>query len=69
MLRMELPGKRKRGGKKRFMDMVKEDMAEVEVTGRIQLIETTGKGKSAVATPDGKSRNKKKKENWSETTN
>ena len=49
--------------------MVKEDMAEVEVTGRIQLIETTGEGKSAVATPDGKSRNKKKKENWSETTN
>ena len=27
---------------------------------RIQLIETTGEGKSAVATPDGKSRKKKK---------
>ena len=27
---MELPGKRKRG---RFMDVVKEDMAEVEETG------------------------------------
>ena len=31
MLRMELPGKRKRGRpKRRFMDVVKEDMAEVE---------------------------------------
>ena len=33
MLRMELPGKRKRGRPKmRFMDAVKEDMGEVEVT-------------------------------------
>ena len=33
MLRMDLPGKRKRGRpKRRFMDVVKEDMAEVEVT-------------------------------------
>ena len=33
MIRMELPGKRKRGRpKRRFVDMVKEDMAEVEVT-------------------------------------
>ena len=33
MLRMELPGKRKRGRPKRvFMDVVKGDMAEVEVT-------------------------------------
>ena len=33
MLRMELPGKRKRGRpKRRFMDVVKEDVAEVEVT-------------------------------------
>ena len=33
MLRMELPAKRKRGRpKRRFMDVVKEDMAEVEVT-------------------------------------
>ena len=33
MLRMELPGKRKRGRpKRRFKDVVKEDMAEVEVT-------------------------------------
>ena len=34
MLRMELPGKRKRRRpKRRFMDVVKEDTAEVEVTG------------------------------------
>ena len=33
MLRMELPGKRKRGRpKRRFMDVVKEGMAGVEVT-------------------------------------
>ena len=33
VLRMELPGKRKRGRpKRRFMDVVKEDMADVEVT-------------------------------------
>ena len=33
MLRMELPEERKRGRpKRRFMDVVKEDMAEVEVT-------------------------------------
>ena len=52
MLMMDLPGKRKRGRpKRRFMDVVKEDMGEVEVTEE---------GKSAVATPDGKSRKKKK---------
>ena len=33
MLRMELPGTKKRGRpKSMFMDVVKEDMAEVEVT-------------------------------------
>ena len=33
MLRMELPGNRKRGRpKRRFMDVVREDMTEVEVT-------------------------------------
>ena len=33
MLRIELPGKMKRGkAKGRFMDVVKEDVAEVEVT-------------------------------------
>ena len=63
MLRMELPGKRKRGRpKRRFMDVVKEDMAEVEVTEEdTGLIGETGERKSAVATPDGKSRKKKKK--------
>ena len=38
--------------------MVKEDMAEVEVTEKIG---TTGDGKYAVATPDWKSRKKKTK--------
>ena len=34
MLRIELPGKWKRGRPdRRFMDVVKEDMAEVEETG------------------------------------
>ena len=63
MLWMELPGKRKRGRpKRRFMDVVKEDMAEVEVTEEdtVDMMETTGEGKSTVATPDGKSRKKKK---------
>ena len=33
MLRLELPGKTKRGRpKRRFMDVLKEDMTEVEVT-------------------------------------
>ncbi len=33
MLRMDLPGKRKRGRpKRRYMDVVKENMADVEVT-------------------------------------
>ena len=42
------------------MDVLKEDMAEVEVTEaiawrrRIQKLGTTGEGKSAVAIPDGK---------------
>ena len=55
MLRMELPGKRKRGRpKRRFMDVVKEDMAEVEVTEEDTVDRPTGEGKSAVATPDGK---------------
>ena len=44
------------------MDVVKEDMAEVEVTDEdTDDIGITGDGKSAVATPDGKSRKKKKK--------
>ena len=41
------------------MDVVKEDMAEVEVTEEDTV--ETGERKSAVATPDGKSRKKKKK--------
>ena len=45
----------------RFMGVVKEDMADVEVTQRIQKIGTTGDGKSAVAIPGVKSRKKKKK--------
>ena len=55
---MELSGKRKRRSqKKRYMDVVKEDMAEVEVTEKLGI---TGDGKSAVVTPDWKSRKKKK---------
>ena len=45
---------------RRFMDVVKEDMAEVEATEEDTEVETAGEGKSAVATPDGKSRKKKK---------
>ena len=57
-----MPGKRKPGRpKRRFMDVVKEHMADVEVTEEDTLIKTTGEGKSAVATPDGKSRKNKKK--------
>ena len=55
MLRMELPGKRKRGRpKRRFMDVVKEDMAEVEVTEEDTVDRNNWRRKSAVATPDGK---------------
>ena len=60
MLRTELPGNGK--AKRRFMDVVKEDMDEVEVTEEDKKIGATGDGKSAVATPDGKSRKKKKKQ-------
>ena len=38
MLRIELPGKRGRP-KRRFMDVVKEDMAEVEVTEEDEVAE------------------------------
>ena len=55
MLRMELPGKRKRGRpKRRFMDVVKQDMAEVEVTEEDTV---DRRNWSAL----GKSRKKKKK--------
>ena len=41
MLRMELPGKRKRGRpNRRIMDVVKEDMAEVEVTEEYSRLAT-----------------------------
>ena len=58
---MELPGKRKRGRpKRRFMDVVKEDMAEVEVTEEDTVDRNSWRRKiRAVATPDGKSRKKK----------
>ena len=56
---MELPGKRKRGRpKRRFMDVVKEDMAEVEVTEEDTEDRNNWRWKSAVATPYGKSRKK-----------
>ena len=61
MLRMELPGKRKRGRpKRRFMDVVKEDMAEVEVTEEDTEVRNNWRRKIRCATtPDGKSRKKK----------
>ena len=59
---VEWPENRKRGmPKRRFMDVMKEDMADVEVTEEDTEAGTTGDGKSAVATPDGKSRNERKK--------
>ena len=61
MLMMEWPENRKRGmPKRRFMDVMKEDMADFEVTEEDTEAGTTGDGKSAVATPGGKSRQKKK---------
>ena len=45
----------------RFMDVVKEDMAEVEVTDEDTVDRNNWRRKAAVATPDGKSRKKKKK--------
>ena len=57
---MELPGKRKWGRpKRRFMDVVKEDMAEVEVTEEDTEDRNNWRWKiPSVATPDGKSRKK-----------
>ena len=63
-MRMELPGKRKRGRPKmRSEDVVKEDTAEVEVTEEdtVDTIATTGEGKSAVATPDGKTKRRRRR--------
>ena len=64
MLRMELQGKRKRGRpKRRFMDVVKEDMAEVEVTEEDTVDRNNWRRKVRCGDPDGKSRKKKKKLN------
>ena len=61
MLRMELPGKRKREGQKGGLWMWwKRTWLRLKWRRRIQLIGETGERKSAVATPDGKSRKKKK---------
>ena len=62
MLRMELPGKRKRGRpKRRFMDVVKEDMAEVEVTEEDTEDRSNWRWKNPLWRPlMGKSRKRKK---------
>ena len=60
MLRTELPGKRKRPNS--FMDVVKEDMAEVEVTEEDTQDRNNLRWKSAVTTLDGKSRKKIKED-------
>ena len=62
MLRMELPGKRKRGRpKRRFVDVVKEDMAEVEVTEEDTVDRNNEKENPLWRPLMGKSRKKKKK--------
>ena len=54
MLRIELPGKRKQGRpRRRYMDVVREDMAGVKVTE--EDAGPNGDGKCAVATHDGRS--------------
>ena len=61
MLRMELPGKRKRGRPKRmFMGVVSftTHMALVEVTGEDAEYRTNGDVKSSVSIPDGRRRKK-----------
>ena len=59
MLRVELPGRRKRGThKRRFMDAVREDMTVDEVTEEDAQDGPNGDGKSAVATLDGRRRKK-----------
>ena len=57
-----MPGKTKRGRpKRRLMYVVKEDMAEVEVTEEDTEGRNNWRRKSAVVCPDEKSRTKKKK--------
>ena len=61
MQSMELPGKRKRGRpKRRFMDVVKEDMAAVEVTEEDTEDGNNWRWKIRCEYPDGKSRKKTK---------
>ena len=49
---MQLPGKRKRGRpKRRFMDVVKEDMAEVEVTEEDTIDRNNGRRKIRCGNP------------------
>ena len=56
--------------KRRFMDVVKQDMAVVEVTEEdVYKIGPNGDGKSAVVTPDGRSRKKKDDSDIDETAN
>ena len=59
---MELPGKRKRGRpKRRFMDVVKDDMAEVDVTEEDTVDRNNWRRKIRCGDRDGKSRKKRKK--------
>ena len=65
MLRMELSGKRKRGRPKWGIWMRwKRTWLRLKWRRRIKKIGTTGGRKSAVATPDGKSRKKKMKKHY-----
>ena len=53
VMEMELPGKRKRGRlKRRFLNVVKEDMGEVGARGRTLKTGHFGETSYAVATPD-----------------
>ena len=62
MLRRKLLGKRKRGRpKRRFMDVVKEDVAVVEVTKEDTEVGTNGDEKSAVATLTREAERRRKK--------
>ena len=62
MLRMELPGKRKRRRhKRRFTDTVKEDMDEVEVTEEDTEDRNSWRWNIHCGDPNWRSRKKKKK--------
>ena len=61
-LEMEVPGRRKRGRpRKRWLDVVREDMESVGVVWRMWLTEGCGGRRCAVATPNRESRKEKKK--------